>query len=793
MKKLLKSLLASAVIFGSLTSCVEEQFMQPEEPSVNEDMTPEDNGDVNYVSFNLVSMFEGDQSDEDQTQSAETKVTPMDDEGRFAWEGGEAVQVLYEGSGTDRTVTPTVTDGKAYFNFEAPAGDVYLVYPATSGVILEGGNLIVPMPAIQKGSLNGLFVAKANNNDATAKFCHPISYYKLSVDGDGSDVSRVEISSKSESVLTAKSLTIGFDDDKLPTLGDVTDGASQIAVDFSETSEGNYSGDYFIPVVPRAESHEANDITFQFYRGTANEQEKAGGYVHNKVIDTPRASVINWASLPAKATNRYMVESTSGKKTGSYSNPWTIDEFKNFLSSDADPLVNGVKIHAAAGRYALRNINIKLKSSIKLYILGAGSEKAPDAEDYSGTTRFDGGRENCLFGQNADGTPADQIIVFKDIRFQYGHRSNENGGVFYIKYGKFVFEDCNFNNCKTLTSGKNGGVANIYNNAVVDFKDCVFQSNEAAGSGGVLNIGGSSNVNVYGCTFKNNKASNSSSGTPGGGAVYVYGGTANLSYCEFSENNIAYVGGCVRVDGGSARIDNTVFSGNAGSPRGAALGVRGANAVCFLHNVTMTDNTTTDRWGTAIQTLDGATVCANNLTVAGNDRKDNTDGYPINGYCNLVLVNSTIVDEGDAVVRFDNASASAWSLNSIIMNSNTSTSKAVVFGQSAKFTSGGYSIVGSSSGAGTFTLSSDGDQKDKTFSTDTWSWNPDLYYYTWNGSFGGIDYSTSGINPSDIQTLVFEKNQDFVNWVTGIDADAFKKDIRGNDRGSRAWPGSYNN
>ena len=68
MKKLLKSLLASAVIFGSLTSCVEEQFMQPEEPSVNEDMTPEDNGDVNYVSFNLVSMFEGDQFDEDQTQ-----------------------------------------------------------------------------------------------------------------------------------------------------------------------------------------------------------------------------------------------------------------------------------------------------------------------------------------------------------------------------------------------------------------------------------------------------------------------------------------------------------------------------------------------------------------------------------------------------------------------------------------------------------------------------------------------------------------------------------------------------
>lgn len=810
MKKLFQVVMMAAIVFGAVLSCSKEN-PQPENPANNGVENSEPGaGEDEYVTLTFIAEFEGQDGPAAAPAAPGTKMSAMDDSGNFTWADGDEVKVLYAGGST--TANAVVTDNKATFSPTIKAGteEVWLVYPSSASVTLDGGNLIVPMPDVQKNSLNGLFVAKALASDTKAAFCHPVCYYKIDVNGDGSDVTRMVLTSASAN-LTATSLTVDFDANQRPTVSSVTGGASTITYDFDGV------GSYYIPIVPGTAELAADDLTFQFYRSDTKD-EKAGGYVYSKALTNARAAIINWAGLPEKATNRYLEESPAGSKTGSKINPWSYDELKTFLTTQASELVDGIKIHAAAGTYAFRNVNIKLKAGIRISLLGEGTDK----------TFFDGGSVDCLLGQNVDGTPAEQTLVFKDICFQNAHRQNENGGVFYIKFGHFIFDNCVFTGNQAKTDNYCGGVGNIYQTAVVDFKDCVFQSNSAAKDGGVLQVQGSTKVNISGCTFQGNSASleggvikqlggtinveqseflnnssnNNASDWVGGGVIYVTGSSAvaNFSNCTFTGNRATRSGACARVhSSGTLKAANCVFSGNT-SKRGGVFVVHGQGK-CFLHNVRLLDNSTSDNWGMVLQESDNASwVCANNLVVEGNHKSDNSDnGVSFN--CNnssVLLVNSTLINKGNnGVIRFsDGDNGTGYVLNSIILNTLSGKDAfTLTSGKTTTVTSGGYSIIGSVSGtSGTATFTAAG--SDKTgiaYNSSDWTWDPTNLYFTWSGSFDSTNYANDGIVPSTIQGLVSAQNADFASWVVSIDPDGFTKDIRSTARGAHAWPGSYDN
>ena len=711
----------AAIALGAAVSCSKE-INAPEEGVApgHEEIVPQEG----FVTWTFTADIE----------APKTKMGPMDGSNEFAWENNDEVKVLWDGG--SNTCNASVADGKTTFSPSVPDGvnTIWLVYPSNMTASLSDGKLIVNMPSAQKNNLAGYFVAQAGKDDESISFIHPVCYYKMVVDGDGEDVTRLVLSSAANDI-TATSVSIDFSGEA-PAVAASAGGASSITYDFAG------AGTYYIPLVPGEVA--AGDLTFQFYRGEAKD-EKAGAINYGAAFDNARASIVNWASLPAMATNRYVTTNADGTKNGTtWDKAWNNTQFANFmtnngshLSAEQIALYNGVKIHFAEGSYPFRNLANKLKSSIKLYIIGAGSEKGPSDTDFSHTTRFDGGSRDGVNGyiyrQNENDTPNDMVIVFRDIRFQYCNRTDDNGGVFNLKFGTIIFENCNFNNNKAActTSGKGrGGVANIYTPQTCVFKNCAFESNSSVEEGGVIYKSASSTITIEGCTFKNNSAleggvlyhtggtmniSNSvfqnntvTSNTNdwvGGGVIYVTGSStvANFSDCTFTGNTATRSGACTRIHSkGTLRADNCVFSGNS-SKRGGVFLVHGQGK-CFLHNARIIDNSTSDSWGMVVQASEnGSWVCANNLILEGNHKTNNSDdGVSFNcNHSNLILVNSTLINKGNnGVVRFsDGDNGTGYILNSIILNTLSGKSAfALTSGKTSTVTSGGNCIVGVISG-----------------------------------------------------------------------------------------------
>ena len=319
MKRLFQFVLTASIVVSAALSCAKENNPVDDNP-----LNPEENPqepEEGYVTLHFIAEFEnqGEATPAGAPADPETKMSAMDASGNFAWENGDVVKVLYNGGET--TATAVVVDNKATFSPTIKEGteEVWLVYPSNiTGVSLSSGKLVVPLPAIQKGSLNGFFVAKAKASDTKAAFCHPVCYYKMDVSGDGGDVTKVEITSASGAILSASALTLDIDGNNRPAVADLADDSSTLTASF------NGEGTYYIAVVPNATELAANDLTFQFYRGTGSDEEKAGAYLYNHEVNNLRGNVLDWTTLPTRATNKYVEQDPSGSsKTGSSANPWS--------------------------------------------------------------------------------------------------------------------------------------------------------------------------------------------------------------------------------------------------------------------------------------------------------------------------------------------------------------------------------------------------------------------------------------------------------------------------------------
>ena len=815
MKRVLYFIAMAAIIFSTALSCLKEANA-PEEMNGTDGEIINPQLPVNLVTWTFTAGTEG------------TRVTPMDGANRFEWEENDEVKVLYDGGST--TCTASVSDGVATFSPSVPEGisTIYLVYPSDMTASLDGDNLVVNMPPVQKNDLYGYFVAQANKNDRYVSFKHPVCYHKFVVDGDGADVTRLALTSAANTI-TATSIAVDFSDSE-PAVAAHEGGASTITYDFSG------EGTYYLPLIPVATA--ASDLTFQFYRGE-DKTEKAGAINYGAALENARSYIVNWASLPAMATNRYVSTGGNDSNNGATSaKPWSFAKFKAFLENAAangNPtrdaaalaLFDGIKIHVAAGTYTLDS-QIENGLAIKVNIIGA--DKATTI------ISSDGSSHRCL--KLRDRTCD---YAFSHLTFQ-GFTGDVEGAVIgEFNKGAASFTDCIFKNNAT-TDSKDAGVINLWSVAQLTLNGCLFKENSASGAkGGVINCNaGEGNLTASDCIFQGNSCAGGSQF--GGGALSIVGGSASFENCKFIGNHTntssgynAEMGGAVCVTTtGLVTFNKCLFKDNYAT-QGGAISIGKNNdsspaANLYLNDCIFSGNYISYRYGTTMYSYKNAGIYLNNCSFADDTYSTTGTGEQcswLNLKCDkFVLCNSTLigtmrtnnkVESASAgyLVRFDTGAGSThFVINSIAATTNSNV-------KSVKSTSTVHLWANRMAGtSGTCTAHSGNDRSMTDpvnyFAGLTWvapnnaddyAWN--TCYWSWTGKGSAWVSPTpdmvtlnGGNNTLSISSLLRDSegdradSADFYNWL--VDIGVWNYDGRGHLRGTGAngtatcnWPGAY--
>lgn len=737
-----------------------------------------------------------------------TRVADMDENGCFAWENGDEIKILWEGG--NGTAAASVSEGVASF---APEGlpeegtAIWLVYPSAMTAALEDGALVIGLPSVQKNSLAGFFVAKAAVGDKTVAFRHPVCYYKIVVEGDGTDVTRMVLSSVAGNFLASQSLSLDFDSEGIPSATAIG-GAASVTVDFQG------EGTYYFPLVPGV-SPAANDLTFQFYRGEGG-AEKAGAYRHGEEIVNARSTILGWGNLPAKATNRYVSVEAGGTDDGSSSEKsWDFVQFKKFMEKaymedDEPALFDGLKVHFAAGTYNTSTITPAI--DIKVNVLGEGAEST--ILDAQGNTQF------------YNHTSVASALTFKNLTFRNAKHPTDNGACFRVKNASVSFENCSFTGNTAPTSGKGGGVANAWGTSSLSFRNCTFTGNYGT-YGGVLYIQGTTAATIESCSFTGNGSGN-------GGAFYLSGqATLDCTDCTFGNGteagrNYANQGGVLYINNsntvsftnclfdynqGSANwgscimmynsstvnprlfLNACIFRNNVGLTRGVVAAQNSANALIYMNAVTFCNNSFTDTsnagWGLAVH-CGNSVVCMNNVTAFDNHPGSTSKNWVVfNSDGGWLITNSTVVNDAPLAVVRANSSARRSSLcNNIFINTSESEK---MFEFAKVQTSGGHNVMSRSSAYANFTA----DNSDKTAVVSLSGGAYSEPVYTWTNNLEGFvaadQAAVKAVYDAYDETVgtVSHVGNDYYAWLESI--GALDKDGRGEVRTGNWWPGSYQN
>lgn len=611
---------------------------EKEDPSNSGEGETQEGIPEGFVRLDFTARIESDAASEEESGDADPKGTigprmegGMDTDGKFAWEDGtDEVKVLYihEGKVEETTATASVEEDGTHFRPIVWEGTdvVWMIYPSSAPVSLNAntGNLtFTTFPGAQKitdGTNGFYFVAKGQAlvGEGKAAFYHPFAYFAITIGGDGSDVTKAEITSAGDNI-GASSAEISF--------------GPSISVQPSEASATRTvlfdgEGDYLVPVLPGEIG--ANELSFRFYRTENEEYVPAGGYKHPKAVALNLASVQNWSNLPEKMTNRYV--SPTGSKNGEpgtagngtdADNRWDMAKLAAFLSNSAGrdaetlQLFDGVRFHLEGGQYDITSmITCHKAAPIHINLIGSGSE----------STIFDGGESSrFMWIQKGDTAP---VVYFEGMAFQNFKYSEDNGGTFKLD-GVAKFKNCKFSHNEATTRG--GGVANIWNGADATFDNCEFTNNKATGAngGGCFYIGSNSVATFNTCVFKGN------SGTPSNckGGVFTIrsGATVNCTGCTFGgaeegEGNTAPGGGVFYVNANNASVIHVNISGGtatgntATSSDGGFMCISGKSSTSeVVINDGMTISNNSAVYGGAISVASSGSLSIDgNVTISSN-------------------------------------------------------------------------------------------------------------------------------------------------------------------------------
>lgn len=699
------------------------------------------------------------------TAQTKTTIGDADAEGvrQVEWQKDDEVVVLYADGST--TANADAAGTEANFSFDAPAGDLWFVYPSAGTPALEDGKLSLTIPAVQDGTFanHSYLVAKSNTSAESVKFFNACSMFKIVV--TDATLTKAIITSNNGEALTGTVSYAWTEDDFVAPEVDVT-AADQTSL----TVNFNGVGEYLVAALPGLNLK--GGVTIKFYRN----DKPAGGNATTALLPVARAQIASFGDSDA-ICNRYVATNGSAANNGrTPAKAWDLAQFINFMQGTAVTgakltAMEGVTIHFAAGTYS-PSAKIVPQIKIKTTLVGESKEN----------TIFDGASNKIIWDiwKNSKA-----LIEFKNFTFQRGKNTSTEGGAFRIGDDAVSFENCRFINNQATASNKQGGALNIAGSSRVSFKNCSFGDGTSAGrnyasQGGAVNITLTSSVSFEDCVFNYNESTSTSSG---GACLYVNGSecVVKMNRCVF-KNNKAVSRGTIQLGTGALIYMNAVsFNNNTTTASSSPWGIilHGANSYACMNNVTAFDNKNT-----------------NNLT---------RDCTTINNDAGMLITNSTIVDfGGQYVVRVNDVNGkdklgNLTMCNNIFVNRSAANSAFWIrgAGNNVILNNYGHNLRSSSS--------ADGNVADSNPASDKFSVTHETLggsltdgVYVWNNTLTDFTHATAKDVEAAMKACtksmagVNNVGTDFYNWLVGL--GEFDKDGRGKSRGTgNWWPGAYQN
>jgi len=171
-----------------------------------------------------------------------------------------------------------------------------------------------------------------------------------------------------------------------------------------------------------------------------------------------------------------------------------------------------------------------------------------------------GGGILCVAGAS----PTVRNCIFRDNRCNFG------GGAGYVNASSPVFQDCRF---EANQGGSFGGAFDTATNANTVWQRCVFVTNSAARAGAVEIFGGS-NSTLTNCIFYNN----TSTGTGGGGAIYINASNPVIRHCIVAGNHATSATAAgISSTAGVVLSNNIVYFNEASGAQGLLNNVFGGS------------------------------------------------------------------------------------------------------------------------------------------------------------------------------------------------------------------------
>jgi len=230
--------------------------------------------------------------------------------------------------------------------------------------------------------------------------------------------------------------------------------------------------------------------------------------------------------------------------------------------------------------------------------------------------------ENCQFNNNRATAQSAGLFLntVSDITIdacEFSFNETTRGAFYPLLCNNVMVTNSSFTENQTVDVVGFGGAIFAWNNTELVFSGCSFTEN-TAGNGGVIYLDGrETDMNTSGAEFDNCEFNNNRALDFGGGAMYSWMSTHEISNCSF-DGNLSNNGSHI-FNGGDDKVinyTNSEFKGGNGT-FGGALTCYGANASYFIESCSFTDNQATTSGGALIAGF-GAAVDIDNCQFTDN-------------------------------------------------------------------------------------------------------------------------------------------------------------------------------
>ena len=762
----------------------EEEATKPQEPQTEQTDVPE-----GYVRLTF-------------STPAQTKTSIDKESGAVSWSEHDQIKICWEG-GSAVSDEVAIEGGVARFTADvsAAAEDLYAVYP--SGIIasVSGETFSVDIPQSQSGRFADadIIVAKTTKTELTYAFHHAVSLVRFVIsEGNSRSITRAQFVDLANNSCLYGTLGIKFSGTDIDEITEPTAGAKDV-IDITAVAEG----DNWIAVPP------TKSLTgYGLRMGTSS------AWLPGIVGETPYAFAaagkrLALGTVDAKINDGYWYIKPEATGTGdgkSWANAGGPTMLQSLLGSTVE--YNGYKNLARGWR--LDEKTILVAEGEYSSALNAGFTAGYDVSTWSNGVSF-----TIEGGYTVSGIKDSSA---KTIFGKSGEEEDENRAFFFYSGVCATIKDLYIQN---HTRTGNGGGAAIYSAGSADFtaNDCVFSQNKITShNGAAIRNSSTGTMTITGCTFTSNIAVGTAANNNQGRGAAIYadceGGEVKLSNCLFS-GNIARNGGALGLNNSAIvyadkckfignHNDGTAYNGSSSNGRtgSGTVAVWGSTSTAFFNSCEFRGNY-------AIVTTNGNKQAGNiaysegplyfNNCLLFNNYNSSSTYQPIWSIYSpevCIIVNSTSIEgEGGPSQGIHLSNASSLLHNSIFINgSGTALRLNTSISHDYNIISGWYSGAGSNN---THDVTASSLGSGYAYEYDTYAAGKaagvttGMSYYYWDGTTPTFTQTTK----SDVANAIGTTSS-FYTWLDELvdgAGTALDYDIRGVERSSGYWPGSFQN